>query len=83
MGQMELGVGAVQDGEGNQFVRWAISIHPLSMSLTLAPDAMQQLLDWANENLPKVIAEVRLANNMKGFEIIGEIPPGINGQRLR
>lgn len=71
---MALNVALVANESGDRFVQFDLNVGPLFQRIIAAPDLMENILNWAAENIPPVIAEARQQNNMRGFQVVTDLP---------
>jgi len=79
--QIQLGGAIVRDPEGNHHVQFDVALGPLCQRLVMRPDFARQYLTWLNESLPALIEEAERNDNMKGFQVVTDLPtlPPITG----
>lgn len=79
--QVQLNGAIVKDPEGNHHVQLDVALGPLRQVLVMRPDFARGYLAWLNETLPPLIEQAERDDNMKGFQIVTELPalPPVNG----
>ena len=79
--QIQLAGALVKDPEGNHHIQFDAMIGPMCQRLVMRPDLARQYLAWLNESLPALIEQVEREDNMRGFQVVTDMPtlPPITG----
>lgn len=75
----------VRNAAGDHFVQLDIGVGPLVQRMIMEPAFAAGYLSWVVDNLPALVAEVERQNNMRGFQVVTEMPtlPPMNGTGRR